>query len=72
MKAIVTRQSGETGVVDIYPACQSVPTEVLETEILKTFNSFEGVKSNPFISVKILRKQKPPESKTKNNFIKMA
>lgn len=63
MKAIVTRQSGETGIIDIYPACQSVPTEVLETEILKTFNSFKGVKFNPFISVKIMRKQKPLRAK---------
>lgn len=63
MKAIVTRQSGETGIVDIYPARQSVPVKVLETEILKTFNSFEGVKSNPFISVKIMRKQKPLRAK---------
>lgn len=63
MKAIVTRQSGETSIVDIYPARQSVPVKVLETEILKTFNSFEGAKSNPFISVKILRKQKPLRAK---------
>lgn len=63
MKAIVTRQSGETGIVDIYPTRQSVPTEVLETEILKAFNSFEGVKSSPFISVKIMRKQKPLRAK---------
>ena len=63
MKAIVTRQSGETGIVDIYPACQGIPIEVLETEILKTFNSFEGVKSNPFISVKIMRKQKSLRAK---------
>lgn len=59
MKAIVTRQSGETGIVDIYPARQDVPTEVLERRILETFNSFEGVKSNPFTSVKIMREQKP-------------
>ena len=63
MKAIVTRQSGETGIVDIYPARQGVPTEVLERRILETFNSFEGVKSNPFISVKIMREQKPLRAK---------
>ena len=59
MKAIVTRQSGETGIIDIYPARQGIPTEVLERRILEAFNSFKGVKSNPFISVKIMRKQKP-------------
>lgn len=63
MKAIVTRQSGETGIIDIYPARQGVPTEVLEHRILETFNSFKGVKSNPFISVKIMRKQKPLRAK---------
>ena len=63
MKAILTRQSGVTAIVDVYPAHQGIPTEVLETEILKTFNSFEGVKSNPFISVKIIRKQKPLRAK---------
>lgn len=63
MEAIVTRQSGETGIVDIYPARQSVPVEALETEILKTFNSFKGVKSNPFISVKIMRTQSPLRAK---------
>lgn len=63
MKAILTRQSGVTVIVDVYPARQGIPTEVLETEILKTFNSFEGVKSNPFTSVKIIRKQKPLRAK---------
>lgn len=65
MKAIVTRQSGETGtiMIDVYPAYRGIPVKVLETEILKTFNSFEGVKSNPFISVKIMRKQKPLRAK---------
>lgn len=63
MKAIVTRQSGETGIVDIYLARRGVPIEVLERRILETFNSFEGVKSNPFISVKIMRKQKPLRAK---------
>lgn len=63
MKAIVTRQSGETGVVDIYPARQGIPTEVLERRILEALNSFKGVKSSPFISVKILRKQKPLRAK---------
>lgn len=60
MKVIVTRQSGETGIVDIYPVRQDAQTE---TEILETFNSFEGVKSNPFISVKIMREQKPLRAK---------
>lgn len=65
MKAIVTRQSGETGVItiDLYPIPKDTPTEVLEAEILKTFNSFEGVKSNPFTSVKIVREQKPSRAK---------
>ena len=63
MKAILTRQSGVTAIVDVYPARRDIPTEVLETEILKTFNSFEGVKPNPFISVKIMRKQKPLSAK---------
>lgn len=63
MKAIVTRQSGETGIIDIYPARQGIPTEVLERRILETFNSFEGVKSNPFISAKIMREQKPLRAK---------
>lgn len=63
MKVIVTRQSGETSIVDIQPARQDLPTEVLERRILETFNSFEGVKSNPFISVKIMREQKPLRAK---------
>ncbi len=63
MKAILTRQSGEAGTVDVYPTRKGIPTEVLEAEILKTFNSFEGVKSNPFTSVKIMRKQKPLRAK---------
>lgn len=63
MKAILTRQSGVTAIVDVYPASRDIPTEVLETEILKTFNSFKGVKSNPFTSVKIVRKQKPLRAK---------
>ena len=63
MKAILTRQSGVTAIVDVYSTRKGIPTEVLETEILKTFNSFEGVKSNPFISVKIIRKQKPLRAK---------
>lgn len=71
MKAIVTRQSGETGIVAIYPTRQGIPTEVLERRILEAFNSFKGVKPNPFISVKILG-AKALESKIKNNFIKMA
>lgn len=49
MKAILTRQSGVTAIVDVYPARQGLPTEVLEQRILETSNSFEGVKSNPFI-----------------------
>ena len=65
MKAIVTRQSGEKGTITInlYPMPKDTPTEVLEAEILKTFNSFEGVKSNPFTSVKIMSKQKPLRAK---------
>lgn len=63
MKAIITRQSGETGIVDIYPARQGISTEVLERRILEALNLPEGVKSNPFISVKIMRKQKPLRAK---------
>lgn len=65
MKAIVTRQSGETGTItiDLYPMPKDTPTEVLEAKILKVFNSFEGVKSNPFTSVKIMSKQKPLRAK---------
>ena len=63
MKAVLTRQSGVTAIVDVYPARRGVPTEGLETEILKTFNSFEGVKSNPFTSVKIMSKRKPLRAK---------
>ena len=63
MKAILTRQSGLTAIADVYPTHKGIPTEALETEILKTFNSFEGAKSNPFISVKIIRKQKPLRAK---------
>lgn len=65
MKAIVTRQSGETGTItiDLYPMPKDTPTEVLEAKILKAFNSFEGVKSNPFTSVKIMSKQKPLRAK---------
>ncbi len=63
MKAILTRQSGVTAIVDVYPARQDIPTKVLEDRILKTFNSFEGVKSDPFASVEIIRKQKPLSAK---------
>lgn len=63
MKAILTRQSGVTAIVDVYPARQGIPTKVLEDRILETFNSFEGVKSDPFTSVKIIRKQKPLSAK---------
>ena len=63
MKVRFIRQSGETGTVDVYMRVKSLPTEVLEQRILETFNSFEGVKSNPFISVKIMRKQKPLRAK---------
>ena len=63
MKVYFIRQSGETGTVDVYMRIKSLPTEVLEQRILETFNSFEGVKSNPFISVKIMRKQKPLRAK---------
>ena len=63
MKAILTRQSGVASTVDVYPMRQGIPTEVLEDKILETFNSFEGVKSDPVISVKIMRKQKPLRAK---------
>ena len=63
MKVYFIRQSGEAGTVDVYMRIKSLPTEVLEQRILETFNSFEGVKSNPFISVKIMRKQKPLRAK---------
>lgn len=63
MKVHFIRQSGETGTVDVYVRIKSLPTEVLEQRILETFNSFEGVKSNPFISVKIMSKQKPLRAK---------
>ena len=63
MKVYFIRQSGETGTVDVYMRVKSLPIKVLEQRILETFNSFEGVKSNPFISVKIMRKQKPLRAK---------
>ena len=63
MKVRFIRQSGDAGTVDVYMRVKSLPTEVLEQRILETFNSFEGVKSNPFISVKIMRKQKPLRAK---------
>ena len=63
MKVYFIRQSGEAGTVDVYLRVKGLPTEVLEQRILETFNSFEGVKSNPFISVKIMRKQKPLRAK---------
>ena len=63
MKVRFIRQSGETGTVDVYMRVKSPPTKVLEQRIPETFNSFEGVKSNPFISVKIMRKQKPLRAK---------
>ncbi len=63
MKAILTRQSGVASTVDVYPMRQGIPTEVLEDKILETLNSFEGVKSDPVISVKIMRKQKPLRAK---------
>lgn len=63
MKVYFIRQSGETGTVDVYLRAKGLPTKVLERRILETFNSFEGVKSNPFISVKIMRKQKPLRAK---------
>lgn len=63
MKALLTKRSGVTAIVDVYPTRKGIPVEVLEAEILKTFNSFEGAKSNPFISVKIMRKQKPLRAK---------
>ena len=72
MKAILTRRSGVAAIVDVYRCYPGMPTEVLEAEILKMFNSFEGVKSNPFISVKIIGKRKPLRAKGKNNFRKMA
>lgn len=63
MKVYFIRQSGEAGTVDVYSRVKGLPTEVLEQRIPETFNSFEGVKSNPFISVKIMRKQKPLRAK---------
>ena len=63
MKVYFIRQSGEAGTVDVHMRVKSLPTEVLEQRILETFNSFEGVKSNPFVSVKIMRKQKPLRAK---------
>ena len=63
MKALLTKRSGVTAIVDVYPARRGIPTEVLECRILETFNSFEGMKSDPFISVKIMRKQKPLRAK---------
>lgn len=63
MKVYFIRQSGETGTVDVYLRVRGLPTEALERRILETFNSFGGVKSNPFISVKIMRKQKPLRAK---------
>ena len=63
MKAILTRQSGVATTVNVHPARQGIPTEVLENRILEMFNSFEGVKPNPFTSVKIMRKQKPLRAK---------
>lgn len=63
MKAILTRQSGVASTIDVYPMRQGIPTEVLENRILDMFNSFEGVKSDPVISVKIMRKQKPLRAK---------
>ena len=63
MKVYFIRQSGEAGTVDVYSHVKGLPTEVLEQRILETFNSFEGVKSNPFVSVKIMRKQKPLRAK---------
>lgn len=63
MKVSFTRQSEDTGTVDVYIRVKGLPTEVLEQRILETFNSFESVKSNPFISVKIIRKQKPLRAK---------
>ena len=48
MKAILTRQSGVTAIVDVYPARRDISIEVLESAILDTFNSFGGVKSDPF------------------------
>ena len=63
MKAILTRQSGVTAIVDVYPARQGIPTKVLEDRIPETFNSFEDVKSDPFTLVEIIRKQKPLSAK---------
>lgn len=63
MKAILTRQSGVTAKIDVYPTRRDVPIETLESAILDTFNSFEGTKSDPFTSVEIIRKQKPLSAK---------
>lgn len=63
MKAIITRQSGVTGTIDVRPVRKGIPTEILEAAILDMFNSFKGVKSDPFTSVKIIRRQKPLSAK---------
>ena len=65
MKAILTRRSGVTVMVDVYRDYPDMPTEVLENKILEALNSFEGV-DDSFTSIKILnRGAKAPESKMK-------
>ena len=65
MKAILTRRSGVTVMVDVYQDYPDMPTEVLENKILEALNSFEGV-DDSFTSIKILdRGAKAPKSKMK-------
>ena len=63
MRAVLTRQSGVTAVVDIFLARPGRPAKGFEDRILEEFNSFEGVKSDPFVSIEIIRKQKPLSAK---------
>ena len=65
MKAILTRLSGVTVMVDVYRDYPDMPTEVLENKILEALNSFEGV-DDSFTSIKILnRDAKVPKSQMK-------
>ena len=65
MKAILTRRSGVTVMVDVYQDYPDMPTEVLENKILEALNSFEGV-DDSFTSIKILdRGVKAHKSKIK-------
>ena len=65
MKAILTRRSGVTVMVDVYRDYPDMPTEVLENKILEALNSFKGV-DDSFTSIKILnRGAKAPEGQMK-------